>query len=105
MRILTSPATDGSGTEDADPCDGVDPTTSMGRIETTARSPRKHQDSADSIDYDRYRPEQPLSTLSDGDPVWVHDARIEGTVVGKDGTPRSCLVRPRRHVDEGIDDI
>ena len=48
MRILTSPATDGSATEDVDPFDGVDATTSMGRIEITARSPRKHQDSADS---------------------------------------------------------
>ena len=30
MWILTSPTTYGSATEDVDPCDGVDPTTSMG---------------------------------------------------------------------------
>ena len=48
MRILASPATDGSATENVDLCDGVDATASMGLIETTARSPRKHQDSADS---------------------------------------------------------
>ena len=30
MQILTSPATDGSATEDVDPCDGVDATTWMG---------------------------------------------------------------------------
>ena len=30
MRILASPATDVSATEDVDPCDGVDATTSMG---------------------------------------------------------------------------
>ena len=30
MRILASPATDGSATEDVDPCYGVDATTSMG---------------------------------------------------------------------------
>ena len=30
MRILASPATDGSATENVDPCDGVDVTTSMG---------------------------------------------------------------------------
>ena len=58
-----------------------------------------------TVDYDRYHRAQPLSTLSAGDPVWVQDAKIGGTVVGKAGTPRIILYRPRRHVYEGIDDI
>ena len=59
-----------------------------------------------TVDYDRYHRAQPLSTLSAGDPVWVQDAKIGGTVVGKAGTPRSylvqtpttCLRRNRRHL-------
>ena len=46
-----------------------------------------------TVDYDRYHRAQPLSTLSAGDPVWVQDAKIGGTVVGKAGTPRSYLVQ------------
>ena len=46
-----------------------------------------------TVDYDRYHRAQPLSTLSAGDPVWVQDAKIVGTVVGKAGTPRSYLVQ------------
>ena len=61
-----------------------------------------------TVDYDRYHRAQPLSTLSAGDPVWVwvQDAKIGGTVVGKAGTPRSylvqtpttCLRRNQRHL-------
>ena len=59
-----------------------------------------------TVDYDRYHRAQPLSTLSAGDPVWVQDAKIGVTVVGKAGTPRSylvqtpttCLRRNRRHL-------
>ena len=69
---------------------------------------RDRQDikSRQTVDYDRYHRAQPLSTLSAGNPVWVQDAKIEGTVVGKAGTPRSylvqtpttCLRRNRRHL-------
>ena len=45
-----------------------------------------------TVDYDRYHRARPLSTLCAGDHVWVQDAKIGGTVVGKAGTPRSYLV-------------
>ena len=59
-----------------------------------------------TVDYVRYHRAQHLSTLSAGDPVWIQDAKIGGTVVGKAGTPRSylvqtpttCLRRNRRHL-------
>lgn len=56
--------------------------------------------------YDRYHRARPLSTLRAGDPVWVEDANVNGTVVGPAHTPRSyvvrtptsCLRRNRRHL-------
>ena len=36
-----------------------------------------------TVDYGRYHRAHPLSTLSAGDPVWVPDAKIGDTVVGK----------------------
>ena len=71
--MLISPATDGTAIEHVYPFDGVDATTSMGIIETTARSP-KNIKTRQTVDYDQYHRAQPLSTLSAGDPVWVQYA-------------------------------
>ena len=50
--------------------------------------------SRQTVDYDRYLRAQPLNALCAGDPVWVQDAKIGGTVVSKASTPRLYLVHP-----------
>ena len=89
MRILTSPNTDGSAVEDVDPCYGVDATTSMGWIETTARPLRKHQNSADS-----WLRSIPSSTAVEHNVHWrpcVDARRQDGGYSGRQGRHASFI--------------
>ena len=106
MRILTSQTTDGSAAEDVDP--PVMASTLQPRWDESKqlRDCQENIKTRQTVDYDRYHRAQPLSTLCAGDHVWVQDANIGGTVVGKASMPRSylvqtpttCLRRNRRHL-------